>query len=103
MTHVANAGPFRNVAEPSAAQILEQHIPTADGGYKQIGVAIVVDIRKGSADTDFALQSDSRFGGDVFKLAVAEIAPQFVLTKLVDEINIGPAISINIRDGQTGA
>ena len=75
---LAQAGLRGDVVESSAAEVLEPDVAPSDDGDKQVRQAVLVDVGKRSGDTDLVCESDSRFGGDVLKLAL----PRFRQSRL---------------------
>ena len=92
-----------DVAEAALAVVLEQHVAAANRRDVQIGIAVVVDVGKRGRDADLA--RDRHAGGrrDVLKLAAAEIFPEFVAADLVDEIDVGQAVTVDVGDRETVA
>ena len=103
MSRVIQSSPFRYIFESAVSEVLEEVIPVFYSGHKQIFVPIIVDIRKGSTHTDLTTQAYSRTLGNIFKAAVAEIAPKFVAAHLVDEVYVIKAIPIHVSHRHTAA
>ena len=80
------------------AVVLEQHVAAADRRDVQVGVAVVVDVGKRGGDADLARHRDAGRRRDVLKLAAAGVLPQLVAADLVDEVDVGQAVAVDVRD-----
>src|SRR5215469_6215065 len=85
-----------NIGEVSMAIVFEQSISTANCSYKQILIAIVVNIGKCRGHTDSAGQPDSSFLRDVLELAVPQVLPKLVPAHLIDEVDVVQAVAVDI-------
>src|SRR2546422_2970348 len=97
------AGFLSDVLESSVAEIPEQEISNSDRGDKQVRQTVIIDVSKRSGNADLVVQTNSRRGSDVFKLAAPQIPPKLVAPELIDEINIQTAIAVHISNGQASA
>src|SRR6266404_5092554 len=95
----AEAGLQSDVLKFSVAEILEQIISHPDRSDKEIRQAIIVYVSEGSGNADLVLQTHSRRGGDVFELPAPQIPPKLIAPKLIDEINVEPAVAVHISNG----
>ena len=83
------------------AVILEHCVSVTNRRHKQVGIAVIIGIRKRGRNADAPQQRHPGLVGDVLKSAFPEIAPQLVPADLVYKIQIDQPVSIDIGGGQT--
>src|SRR5690349_16204317 len=103
MADCANARFLSDVLESAMSKILEQDVTHFDCRDEQVGESVVVNISKGGCHADSVIQPDSRQGSDIFKLAMAKVAPKLIAAKLVDKIDVEQTITVHVGDRQTRA
>jgi hypothetical protein len=82
----------------AVAFILKEHVAAADGGYKQILVAVIVNVSESRALADAPGHADARFLCDVLELAIAQVLPELVASDLVQEVDVVQSVAVDIRN-----
>ena len=100
---VAEARRRGDVTEAALAVVLEEHVAGPDRRDVQIRIAVVVDVGKRGRHADLARHRDTGRGGDVLEPAAADILPELVAAHLVDEVDVGEAVAIDVRNRQAVA
>jgi len=77
-----------DVAEVPVAVVFEEQIAAAHGGHEQVGVTVVIDVRKSGGDADKPRDAYARLRGDVLELAAAKILPKLVAAGLAQEVDV---------------
>ncbi len=62
----------------------------------EVLIAVVVDVREGGRDRDAVAQPDAGGVGDVLEGAVAEVLVEGGLAELVDEVDVGQAVAVDV-------
>lgn len=70
------------------------------GGDEQVGVAIVVDVGERAAHRDVVRHREAGVPRDVDEATVADVFPKLIRTELGEEVEIGPAIAVDVRRAQ---
>src|ERR1700733_511868 len=91
-----NAGFFADVLEMAVPIVLEQNVTTANGGYEEILVSVIVYVGESGRDADPVSQADPGFLGDVPELAGAQVLPQLTASDLIDEVDIVEAVAVDV-------
>src|ERR1043166_6370949 len=91
---------WRDVLEFSLPQVLEKEVAHPNGGDKQIRQTIIIDVSERSGDEYFIPQPHSCRCGYVLKFSLAEVAPKFIASDLIHEIQVQLPIAIHIRHRQ---
>ncbi len=100
---VGHAGRLADVAELAAAEVLEEGVAHAHGADEEVGVAVVVDVGEGGRDRDAVGHRHAGLFGDVGELAAAQVLPQLVRAELGDEVEVGPAVAVDVGGGEAVA
>jgi hypothetical protein len=79
------------------AQVFEQPVPVSHGGEEKIRIAIVVDVGKGRGHRDRVLHEQAGLDGHVFEATASKVPVQPARAELGDEVEIGPAIPVDVR------
>src|SRR5262245_29786659 len=90
----------RDVLELPAAEVFEQDVAHADGRDEQVRASVVVNVGKGGGHADLVRQSDPGRLSEILKLTAAQIPPELAGPKLIDEIEIEPAVPVHVGDRQ---
>ena len=85
------------------AVVLEQHVAAADGRDVEVGVAVVVDVGKRRGHADLVRHRHAGRGGDVLELAAAGVLPELIAADLVDEVDVGEAVAVDVGDREAVA
>ena len=83
------------------AVVLEKQIAAAHCRDEQIGVSVVIDVRKSSRDADAARHAYACFRRNVPELAATQVLPKLVPAGLAYEIDVVQSIAVHIRDGDS--
>src|SRR5206468_1190715 len=94
-----DAGLLRDIREFSVSVVSKQNVACAHTRNEEIGIAIVVDIREGSADARAITDADTRARCYVFEASAAKIPIKTVLADLIDEIEIEASVAIDVCRG----
>ena len=103
MADVSQAGGGGDITEAALAIVLEQHVATAHGRDVEIDIAIVVDVGEAGRHADLAGDSDAGRCRDVLEPAAAGVPPELIASDLVDEVEIGASIAVDVGDRQAVA
>ena len=103
VTAMVQAGSRGDLLELPSPVIEEQPIARAHLGDVQVGIAIIVDVRERDAGANTARRRDSGGPSDVLEPAASQVAVERVVTGLVDEVDVEPAVAVNVGDRHAAA
>ena len=87
-----------DVAEAAVAVVLEEHVAAADRRDVKVRIPIIVDVGKRGRDADLVRHRHAGRGGDVLESAAPDILRELVAPNLVDEVDVGQAVPIDVRN-----
>src|ERR1051325_1975648 len=100
MSGVGKTRLFRDIPETSATEVLEQDIAHLHGRHKEIGITVIIDVRKRCRHMDASLQTNTCFRGNILEAAVPQISPELIGPELVDEVNVQESVTVHIGHGE---
>ena len=97
------AGLLRDVPEASVPVVLEQHVAAAHRRDEEILIAVVVHVGERRRHADSAGERDARLFRDRREPAAAGVLPELVAADLVDEVDVGQAVAVDVGDREARA
>src|SRR5262249_10354050 len=100
----SHAGGAGDVREDAASAVLKQHVALIGKiGHEDIGAPVIVVVGEIDAHSgkrpSIVVEADICFQGDVSKGSVAIIPIEEALHGIVGDVDIGPAVAVEIGEG----
>ena len=92
-----------DVLEAAAAVVFEETVAASYGGDVKIRIAVIVDVGKRRRDAYLVRHRHTGGCRDVLEPAAAEVSPELVAAHLVDEVDVQPAVRVDVGHRQTVA